>query len=134
LIWITPFNVYIKKRKSSRMRWALKGDKNACKTLVGKSEWKRPIGSCIRMKPKMTALKNLGWSILVNDNAQDVLVLFNTGIKFGFPWGRWWATYWLVERLKSARKDCCFFDPVTFIFYPLVEPCYCSWLSDWTAG
>jgi len=56
LIWITPFGAYIKTRKSSRMRWALKRDKNSCKTLVGKSEWKRPFGSYMRMRSKIIAL------------------------------------------------------------------------------
>jgi hypothetical protein len=45
------------------------------------------------MKSKITALKNLGWNILVNINAQVIFVLFNTVIKFGFPWERWGATY-----------------------------------------
>jgi hypothetical protein len=49
------------------MRWALKRDKNSFKTLVGKSEWKRPFGSYMRMKSKITALKPLGWNILVGD-------------------------------------------------------------------
>jgi len=49
------------------MRWALKRDKNSCKTLIGKSKWKRPFGSYMRMKFKIAALKTLGWNILVND-------------------------------------------------------------------
>jgi hypothetical protein len=55
MIGITPFSAYTKRRKSSRMRWALKRDKNSCKTLVGRSEWKRPFGSYMRMKFKITA-------------------------------------------------------------------------------
>jgi len=47
----------------------IKEKKNACKTLVGKSEWKRPFGNCVRMKCKITVLKNLDWNILENDKA-----------------------------------------------------------------
>jgi hypothetical protein len=64
---IEAFSAYTKTRKSSRMTWGLKRDKNSCKTLIGKSKWKRPFGSYMRMKFKITALKTLGWNILVND-------------------------------------------------------------------
>ena len=70
--------------------WALKRNKNACKTLVGKSEWKRPFGNCMRIKSKIRALKNLDWNIIVNDKVQDVFVLFNTAMKFRFSRG-WWG-------------------------------------------
>ena len=72
--------------------------------MVGKSEWKRPFGSYIRMQSKITALKNLDWNILVTDKAQGVFVLFLTRqLNFGFHGGVG-ATYWLAERLKSLQK------------------------------